>query len=87
MAKASRKEMEELHGVLAKVIRDELLKVRIDEDSGEAMPPNAAILGIARQFLKDNGIESIVEKSDPLAGLKDAALPFASNVVDKRNWG
>jgi hypothetical protein len=56
-----------LHGEMAKVL---LEKVR----SGEV---TAAELNVARQFLKDNGIDAIPKEGSPLGNLADE-LPFTS---------
>lgn len=63
--KASREALETLHGELAKQ-----LATRIKD--GEA---TAADFSVARQFLKDNGIESISTPSNPLGKLA-SQLPF-----------
>jgi hypothetical protein len=57
--------LEELHSEMAN-----LLLGRIK--SGEA---TAADLGVARQFLKDNGIDSVSFKDSPISNLA-AVLPF-----------
>jgi len=57
--------LEELHKHLAE---DLLHKIR----SGEA---TAAELSVARAFLKDNGIDAIMEASEPLNNLAKT-LPF-----------
>jgi len=65
--KASSDALNDLHGVLA----EELAK-RIKDGSA-----TAADLSVARQFLKDNSIDSIPTKGSPLANLRDS-LPFPS---------
>lgn len=52
----------------------ETLLARIE--SGEA---TAADLGVARQFLKDNGIDASANKSEPLANLA-RSLPFDPSI-------
>jgi hypothetical protein len=44
--------------------------------------PNAAVLNGARQFLKDNNIISVTEKTSPLGKLADV-LPFDDSPEDK----
>ena len=63
-----------LHTALATVLADALGQRYQDED-GNATPPSAAILNVARQFLKDNGIEAQVAEGSPLKSLL-ANLPF-----------
>lgn len=62
MSRASREALGELHGALADILTDRLR-------SGEA---TASDMNVARQFLKDNGIEALIEKSDKLQGLLDS---------------
>tara|TARA_B100001287_G_C22483603_1_gene435575 strand:- start:424 stop:657 length:234 start_codon:yes stop_codon:yes gene_type:complete len=57
--------LKELHGVLA----NELLKRVKDPEA------KASDLNVARQFLKDNGIEAIPVDNSPLKALVDE-LPF-----------
>ena len=60
--------MKDIEKQLHKVLAEQLL-ARVE--SGEA----ASELNVARQFLKDNGIDGTVEQSDPLASLVKV-LPF-----------
>jgi hypothetical protein len=71
--KASQDALEALHGAMAKCLAD---KIR----SGEA---TAADLAVARQFLKDNGIDAIPTADNPLGALT-ASLPFPT-ADDARN--
>ena len=66
--KASSEAMADLHNKLAEVLADKL--------GDEEVQP--AMLNVARQFLKDNGIENTVEAGNPMDILKDAELPFIS---------
>ncbi len=61
--------MKDIENKLHKVLAEQLLN-RVE--SGEA---TASELNVARQFLKDNGIDGTVEQSDPLANLAKI-LPF-----------
>lgn len=54
--KADEKAMASLHGKLADVLKEALSQNYTDDD-GRPLPPPAAILNVARQFLKDNKIE------------------------------
>lgn len=56
MNKADEKALAGLHGKLADVLKDALSQSYTD-DEGKPAPPPAAILNVARQFLKDNKIE------------------------------
>ena len=66
--------LEDLHSELAKTLKKFVTKQYKDEDGKEAPPP-AAILNVARQFLKDNNIDAIPAEGSPLGELKQA-LPF-----------
>lgn len=61
MSKASTEALEELHGEIAKALSKSI-------KDGEA---NAAILNVARAFLKDNGIDAIASPGSPLRQLAD----------------
>ncbi|WAW10010.1 hypothetical protein NB640_12445 [Oxalobacter vibrioformis] len=68
MTKAAPKEkLGELHTALAEVL---LAEIKKDETP-------AAILNVARQFLKDNGIEALAVPTSPLGQLA-TVLPFPS---------
>jgi len=58
--------MNNLHDLLAQELTNKI-------SSGEA---SSAELSVARQFLKDNGIDGTIEQSDPLANLAKI-LPFS----------
>lgn len=59
----------DLHTRLANVLK-EALQDQTDAE-GNKIPPNAAILNVARQFLKDNKIEAMPAKGTPLGDLSD----------------
>lgn len=65
MSRATDDLLADLHGALAKELSRQL-------KSGEA---NAALLGVVRQFLKDNGIDGVPAPNSPLANLLED-LPF-----------
>ena len=44
-----------------------------------AVTPGAATLNVIRQFLKDNGIESVATPNNALGRLATAVLPFSGN--------
>ena len=81
MSKASEQALSELHSQLATV-----LKTALGKTDAETGLPNSAILSVARQFLKDNHIETASGvKTGPLHGL--AGLPVFdddNNVVPLR---
>lgn len=67
MSKASEKVLNDLHTKLAEVLKDALAD-KHDPETGDKLPPNAAILNVARQFLKDNKIEAGLTNSDSAIG-------------------
>ena len=75
------KALEELHGELARVLA-KAIKEGIpmkDDTTGEVTkaPAPAAILNVARQFLKDNNIQGTVDNPD-ITGIVEG-LPDFSN--------
>ena len=74
MNKADEKALGSLHGKLAEVLKEAIEQEYLDPDTGARLPPPAAILNVARQFLKDNKIEAIAAQGSPLAGLADLPL-------------
>lgn len=81
MAKATDAAMEALHGALAKTLKDHIENPGTDEN-GIPLPPNASILSVARQFLKDNHIEvGAGSKPGALHGLAGLPVFEDENVV------
>lgn len=72
--KADEKELGSLHGALAKVLKDAITADYLDPETGKKAPPPAAILSVARQFLKDNKIESTGAPGSPLGDLSDLPI-------------
>lgn len=69
--KADEESLVSLHGKLAEVLKDALAADYKDEQ-GKPLPPPAAILNVARQFLKDNKIEvAVAPKGTPMGDLSD----------------
>lgn len=68
MSRASNEVLDALHAQLARTLADKI-------KNGEA---TAADLSVARQFLKDNGIEAVPTPKSPLADLA-GSLPFAGS--------
>lgn len=61
----TRKKLEELHEALADNLLEKI-------NNGEASP---ADLSVARQFLKDNGIDAVINQNAPITRLA-LSLPF-----------
>jgi len=84
MNKADEKALGSLHGKLAEVLKDALSQDYTDPDTGLPLPPPAAILNVARQFLKDNKIEAVAAQGSPLADLADLPVFEDETVVPFR---
>jgi hypothetical protein len=84
MNKADEKSLAGLHGKLAEVLKEALNQEYLDPDTGQKLPPPAAILNVARQFLKDNKIESIAAEGSPLHNLADLPVFEDDNVLPMR---
>lgn len=63
---ASKSALEELHAAVA-----QSLKSRIEQDMQDNLPTDAATLGAAIKFLKDNNISADPADSDDLSELRD----------------
>lgn len=83
MTKADEEALGSLHGKLAEVLKETLSQDFTDPETGLSMPP-AAILNVARQFLKDNKIEAIAAKGSALGDLSDLPVFDDDNVVPIR---
>ena len=68
--KADNDKLSLLHSKLAEVLANQL-------EDPEVTP---AFLNVARQFLKDNNIDSVAEAGNPMDILKEAELPFQDNI-------
>lgn len=84
MNKADEKALGGLHGKLAEVLKEALSQDYTDPDTGAKLPPPAAILNVARQFLKDNKIEAVAAQGSPLADLADLPIFEDENIVPFR---
>ena len=70
--------MKELDQILAKLHTELALQLLERLRSGEA---KAADLNVIRQFLKDNGIDSVPKEESPLGNLVNE-LPFSGEAAD-----
>lgn len=80
MKKADEVIMDSLHGSLATVLK-EALQGTIDPETGAKIPAPAAILSVARQFLKDNGIDAVAKKGSALSELANLPEFDDDNVI------
>ena len=74
MAKTTPDEMNDLHAQLAKVLKTSIE----DATQAEEKKGLAALLNVARQFLKDNDVTALAVPESPLKSLADS-LPFAGD--------
>lgn len=81
MSKATVKDLDALHSQLAKALADEITSMtKVEKDAdGQPIPKDkkglASLMNVARQFLKDNGVEALVAPGSALGNLA-ASLPF-----------
>lgn len=73
MSKATEKVLSDLHAKLAETLADALTANYFDSEGNKLPSAPAAILNVARQFLKDNGIDATPKAGTPLGNL--ANLP------------
>jgi hypothetical protein len=84
MNKADELALGGLHGKLAEVLKDAISQDYGLDDQGVKVPPPAAILNVARQFLKDNKIEAVAAPGTPLHDLADLPVFDDDNIVPIR---
>lgn len=86
MSKADNDAMESLHGKLARILDAGLDPEPILDRDGVVVGKrvNAALASVARQFLKDNGIES-APGTNPAVSSLAAKLPFPEPGDDARH--
>lgn len=58
--------LQELHGLVARSLSE-----RIEQDMADKLPTDAATLGAAIKFLKDNNVSATPADSDDLSKLRD----------------
>lgn len=74
MSSASKDALNELHGLIATTLTS-AIKSFDGKTNAEDLKGLAALANVARQMLKDNGIEALPEANKPLQSLA-ASLPF-----------
>lgn len=84
MNKADEKALSGLHGKLAEILQEAISQDYGIDDQGVKVPPPAAILNVARQFLKDNKIEAIAAPGTPLHDLADLPVFEDENIIPIR---
>lgn len=77
MSKATEKVLSDLHAKLAETLKDAIESTYYDSEGNKLPSAPAAILNVARQFLKDNGIDGAPKAGTPLGNL--ANLPVFGN--------
>lgn len=84
MNKADERALSGLHGKLAEILQEAISQDYGIDDQGVKVPPPAAILNVARQFLKDNKIEAIAAPGTPLHDLADLPVFEDDNIIPIR---
>jgi hypothetical protein len=84
MSKADEKALSGLHGKLAEILQEAITQDYGVDDMGVKVPPPAAILNVARQFLKDNKIEAVAAPGTPLHDLADLPVFEDDNIIPIR---
>lgn len=84
MNKADEKALSGLHGKLAEILQEAISQDYGIDDQGVKVPPPAAILNVARQFLKDNKIEAVAAPGTPLHDLADLPVFEDENIIPIR---
>lgn len=84
MNKADEKALSGLHGKLAEILQEAISQDYGTDDMGVKVPPPAAILNVARQFLKDNKIEAVAAPGTPLHDLADLPVFEDENIIPIR---
>lgn len=86
MSKATEKALSDLHAKLADTLKEAIEANYYDNEGNKLPSAPAAILNVARQFLKDNGIDSTPRAGTPLGNLanlpvfgEDEGLPPSMN--------
>ena len=72
-------ELQELHRLIAKSLNQ-----RIEQDIGDNIPTDAATLGAAIKFLKDNSVTADPADADDLGALRDK---LAKQAKERRERG
>ena len=78
MSNGTVKDLGDLHGIIARTLKDQLLNgvTTVSKDSTiEQISAPASVLNVARQFLRDNNIECLGANNEDIKGLVEE-LPF-----------
>lgn len=77
-ARATEDQLGSLHDELAKILKQEIGRTVVDKDGNVVRP--AAILNVARQFLKDNNITATVDHK-PMRDLVESLPSFDDDLA------
>lgn len=80
MSRATEAQLSVLHGVVARVLSDELSKDRTDPETGAKADVPAALIAQAIAFLKNNGIDAV--PTSPAVQNVVHNLPFTDTETD-----
>lgn len=79
--RASLDQLDMLHAQVASTLKS-ALEMQYTDDDGKPAPPPAAILNVAVNFLKANGITGVAPTQKTALNFLDAAsLPFLENAI------
>lgn len=82
MSRASNTEMDSLHVQIATVLKDGIKELSTAEDKKGL----AALMNVARQFLKDNNVTAMATPNSPIANLAEG-LPFMGDEFQPEDDG
>ena len=78
MSNGTVKDLGDLHGIIARTLKDQLLNgvTTVSKDGNiEQVSAPGSVLNVARQFLRDNNIECLGANNEDIKGLVEE-LPF-----------
>ena len=87
MSNATVNELGELHGIIARTLRDQIkdgVTIEGKDGSLQTISAPASVLNVARQFLRDNNIECLGANNEDIKGLVED-LPFETEETIRPN--
>ncbi len=87
MSNATVNDLGELHGIIARTLRDQIkdgVTIEGKDGSLQMISAPASVLNVARQFLRDNNIECDGSNNEDIKGLVED-LPFETEETIRPN--
>ena len=87
MSNATVNDLGELHGIIARTLRDQIkdgVTIEGKDGSLQKISAPASVLNVARQFLRDNNIECLGANNEDIKGLVED-LPFETEETIRPN--